>query len=68
MVARLEAGDTSVQLASPQLMEVSASQCQPLGKGRALPINAMSELIAITAEIAVKRGIPMAVWACLPGA
>ena len=67
MVASMEAGDTSVQLASPQLMEDSASRCQPLGQGRELPINALSELIATTAEIAVKRGIPMAVWACLPG-
>ncbi len=48
-------------------MEDSASQCQPLEQGRELPINALSELIATTAEIAVKRGIPMAVWACLPG-
>ncbi len=67
MVARLEAGDTTIQVASPELMEDSASQCQSLGNGRELPINALSELIATTAEIAVKRGIPMAVWACLPG-
>jgi len=36
-----------------------------LEDNRILPINALDDLIATTAEIAVKRGIPMAVWAYL---
>lgn len=66
MIERLEAGDALPdQAKGPEPVE-SESPVHQLADNRILPITALSELIATTAEIAVKRGIPMAVWACLP--